>query len=371
MLDLKDDRFFLYAGAPTLVDVLANDIVPADFTLTPPPDSSSGPSYRVAGGFLEVSGDAPLGFYSSGDYTVTDNTTGQSASATISYTLLSGTPGIGGFTFAIPDFTEDDGIITLDVKALVDPQGINTYVSSFSDDIFTSFTTSFVGFDAELRNGVLTFDADQFAYLDDGESENVTLTFGASNGTQSAFSKVTFTAIGITDSISVINNASPNGAMNGTGGNDRIVSVLNQDNVLFGDRGADTFVFGADFFDGNSDEETIKDFKFSQDEIEFADGTEIFLQFEFQNGVMLVLDGGSDVVFVHGDDLSLNNIDMSGHVFKAPDPTTGVGSGNYDPVYNQLYLLQLQSVNQTFNFANGWTPDSPFSWADAQGWSIG
>jgi len=176
----------------------------------------------------------------------------------------------------------------------------------------------------------------------------------------------------VTDPVTTINTAAADGRMSGTTGNDRIISVVNQDTALFGDRGADVFVFGSDLFDNNSDEKTIQDYTTSQDTIEFAAGTEIFVQFEYQNGVMLVLDGGQDVVFVQGDQLTLYNLEMSGHVFKAPDPTSGsAGSGTYDPIYNLLYLSQLQSVQQNFDFLNGWTPNSPFSWADSQGWSIG
>jgi len=137
MLNLKDDRYYIYPGgtAPTRLNVLANDIFPADFTLTPPPSGSFGPTYRVLpNNELEVTD--PGFFLSNGDYTVTDNVTGQSASATIDYTVFSeGTAGIGGFFYFIPDVTEDDGIVTVNIRDMTDPLGTNTYVDPFQDSI--------------------------------------------------------------------------------------------------------------------------------------------------------------------------------------------------------------------------------------------
>ena len=343
MIILRDDRFFSYAGVPTRLDVLQNDTLTGPVTLT---GTSSATNFRNLGDAFEITLTTILG--SVGNEGVSYSVSGTTATAFASLIGLDGTPGLGGFFFSENDQSEDGGTYQINVDQMIDPAGNGGYsITSFTlDSQFLGGVTAF------LNNGVISLDLDHFSKLTAGQSELVTIQIGTSDGSQTASSTISFYVSGADDVVTSITTAKANGDMDGTSGNDLISSIANQENSMFGGRGADIFQFKSDHSDGNSDKNTIIDYQIGRDSIEFAAGTVIEYMFEMDNGVMLVLDGGQDVLFVHGVDVNLDSLDMIGAAYRSAD--LRAGDGPLDPATFNLFLHQYGQTNATFSEALGY-----------------
>lgn len=354
---LKEDRFYVYAGVPTQIDVLANDSIRDinDIVLTATGFSKAP---NVVGNLIEVTVDE----YSTElvTYTVTDTVTGEVDTASAFAVSMIGTPGLGGVNiFDYGDFTEDDGILTVDLDVILDP--LDTAGLNFSELSISSFiNVAFPALKGDLSSdGMLSFDLDQFAALPDGQPNDIYVRFTSSNGSESAENTLYFTVTGVDDVVQTITSVDASGKMVGTTGNDILMSRSNASDELFGDNGADVFQFQSDYFDGNADSDVILDYQVGRDEIEFQDGTAIRFMFEMDNAVMFTFDGGRDSLIVFGDDVDLGNIDINGHQYESlsstPTASTGPGSIFLDP---GLVAQTLQNQNDFFN----WTMGQPNSY---------
>jgi|GEM_PF-6085559 len=345
MSTLRDDRFFSYAGVPAYLDILANDTIIGPVSLTG--TTTFGSNLVNLGNAFEVTLTTVLGAV--GNEAITYSVDGVSGTALATVIGLEGTPGLGGFYYNEADQTEDGGIYTIDFNQMIDPAGAGgAIMTSFDVD-----TQVVEGVYATITNtGVVSLDLDHFSKLNSGQSDLVTISIGMTNGGQNAVSTIAFYVSGLNDAVTSITTAAGNGAMTGTGGNDLITSIANQSNSMFGGQGADVFKFRSDYSDGNSDSNTITDYQIGRDSIEFASGTTIQYMFEVDNGVMLVLDGGQDVLFVHGRDVDLGSLDMVGAAYRSAD--TAGGEDPLDPATFNYFLFEYGQTNATFNDALGY-----------------
>jgi len=234
------------------------------------------------------------------------------------------------------------------VGQMIDPSGAANYTIE-SVELISSAAGGYVDIDS---SGILTYDLDQFTKLTAGQAGLATINIYTSNPSgATAKSTVAFYVFGADDAVTTITTANGAGNLVGTAGHDVVIDIANQGNALFGGQGADTFQFRNDFSDGNPDENTIFDYQVGRDTVEFSDGTVIQYMFEVNDGVILTLDGGQDVLFIYGREVNLDNLDMQGQAYRsiAPDPNTGA----LDPSSFQYFIQQYGQTNATFSDALG------------------
>lgn len=347
-VSLVDDRYFAYAGHPILIDVLSNDIVPANYSLT---ETSS--RATVVGNQIEVILD-PNAFLASTsfNYTVTDTNNGQSDTALVVVTELSGTVGIGGFTISnFGTFSEDGGILKIDLGTLINPASpTSPSISNLAytdDDFARDFNVS-----GTLSNNILSIDLDQLGALDDGETTQISVKFTSSNGSQSANNTIMFNVTGVTDPVTTISGVGPGGIISGDNLDNIIVSRANATDQLLGGNGSDVFRFQSDYTDGNIDRDTILDYQVGRDTLEFQNGSAIRFMFEVDSGVMISLDDGWDSLIIFGDDVTLSNVDASGLTDQASSGGSTPASG---------FSQSLQDYSDNFNWSIGLPSSSGFN----------
>ena len=334
-LSLKDDRFFAYSGHPILIDVLANDSAVTDYSFP----SSSDQSNLQQNLSAEFSSASNIDDVNTEHGSTSDPIQGATTSNAMTGLAATGPIYITNFG----TFSEDDGILQIDLENLIDPSTATS--PTISDITITDLSISqFFSISSTISNNVLSIDLDQLGTLNSGESLEVRVRFTASNGVDSNTNTILFNVTGADDVTSTI--TTPNGGILTGDGNDNIlVSRLNTPDLMLGGNGADVFKFGSDYLDGNEDSDTILDFQVGRDTLEFESGSAIRFMFEIDNGVMITLDDGWDSVIVFGDYASLSNVDATGLTPQSASGGGSTGSGSF--------TQSLQDYSDNFNWAIG------------------
>ena len=346
-LILKDDRYFVYTGGFHLLDVLANDILPANYTLTS--DSNHFFHKKVVGDQIEVARGSTF-LTEKITYTVTDNDTGDTATANVELFTMKGKPGLGGFTLRqFGKYSEDDGIVTIDLKSLVDPQG-TTSGSTYSQPYLRDFDLNidFPDLSADLVDGVAIIDMDQFSPLHAGDSLTVFFSFQTAFEGETAESEIRFVVTGADDTTTTISFANANGTMIGDANNNIFETRLNLEDKLIGGPGQNTFKFTSDYFDSDADSDVILDFDYDRDKIEFQSGTEISSIFEVDDGVILTFDDGRDTLYIFGDDLTFDALSMTGYDFKPLESNTDLTLAEQLAINNLVFLYNSQLISDVY-----------------------
>lgn len=286
------------------------------------------------------------------EYTITDNSTGQSQTANVEVFTLKGTPGLGGFNVStFGRFSEDGGILAIDLSKLIDPLG---NAAAFN---ISNLRVSNIGFQGprsnelsyELQGNVVSLDLDQFNNLVSGQNTTLVYSFDTSNGTQTESSSISFVIEGQDDITTTISQADQNGLILGDNSNNTLLSRPNAQDILVGGNGSDSFQFYADYYDGNNDRDIIVDYQQGRDKIDFQPGSKIISVFEVDDGVVLSFDGGMDSLFIFGDDLHLDDLDLSGYEFEKLDTSPGATSLEEQLLLSNLLFIQNSQIIYDFN----------------------
>jgi len=111
-----------------------------------------------------------------------------------------------------------------------------------------------------------------------------------------------------TDVVNVVVGTSASNTLNGTNSDDEISSGAGSFDEMFGNFGADTFVFGQETSNGDVERDVIFDFTLGRDSIDLR-GVEVENVFQTSQGVVLVLEGDGDVIYVQNFGLDLQEVD--------------------------------------------------------------
>ena len=349
-MNLQDDLVFLRSNGRVLVDVLANDVLPENYSLTVE-DFWLFDTIQVVGDQIEIE---QIG-YSHTDrisYTVTNLDTGESETAYINV------KGINLSTYSADphlsvlwgnSVSEDDPDLTID---LLD------YASAFFGTTDLTISDALIHNRGSLypieptlpfmqlgQNGTeVTFNWSQFSALNKDQTDDAYFQFYIDDGIDRLKAYIFFDVDGADDAVTTLDTAEDDGTFRGDAGHNRIIDEANRDNAFFGDEGGDVFVFGSDLSDGNADTNTIHDFQLGQDALEFADGTELHEIYRLADGVLMTFDDGRDTLFVYGDNLVPRYMDINGNVSMSQE----VFDENWKLTETLLFDTQIYFQSQSF-----------------------
>jgi hypothetical protein len=100
--------------------------------------------------------------------------------------------------------------------------------------------------------------------------------------------------------------------LTGTEGNDEIRSYAGRYDKMFGDMGADQFIFGAETNNGTRERSVILDYEVGIDEIVLEDGASVASIRQTSSQVVIFLEGDRDAIYVRGDGVTEDNISIIG-----------------------------------------------------------
>jgi Ca2+-binding RTX toxin-like protein len=81
---------------------------------------------------------------------------------------------------------------------------------------------------------------------------------------------------------------------------------------MFGDMGADQFIFGAETNNGTRERSVILDYEVGIDEIVLEDGASVASIRQTSSQVVIFLEGDRDAIYVRGDGVTEDNISIIG-----------------------------------------------------------
>ena len=165
-------------------------------------------------------------------------------------------------------------------------------------------------------NGDMVFDPGlAYQALDSGDMAEFTFSYTMASGAFSDTAEVTIDITGEDDGggtpLNPITGTEGSDFLRGTDGDDLITGLGGRFDILFGRAGADVFAFGAEASDGNRDRDLIRDYEAGIDSILLTDGATISSIRESGSKITLFLDGGRDVIYVRGEDLSADDLTIT------------------------------------------------------------
>ncbi|MET1414405.1 Ig-like domain-containing protein [Roseibium sp. HPY-6] len=236
-------------------------------------------------------------------YTVSgDGGTSDTAEVTVTITGVNDAPTVGTLSRTA---SEDDAPVTLDLLSLgSDAEGDALSLSVLS---VTSSDGRAVSFDADA-NGI-TIDPSQFGDLNTGESLDLSIGFDIGDGDLSTGGQATLRIDGADDTVArnEVRGTEGSDRLSGTEADEFIFSFGGRLDRMEGGGGADTFVFGDELTNGARERDVITDFGLD-DLILLASDTFHFR--DLPGGVLITHGGDQDRIYVIGDDLDTDNIQI-------------------------------------------------------------
>ncbi|MEM9342428.1 MAG: Ig-like domain-containing protein [Pseudomonadota bacterium] len=236
-------------------------------------------------------------------YTVSgDGGTSDTAEVTVTISGVNDAPTVGTQSSTA---SEDDAPVTLDLLSLgSDVEGDALSLSVLS---VTSSDGRAVSFDTDA-NGI-TIDSAQFGDLDAGESLDLSIDFDIGDGELSTGGQATLRIDGADDTVTrnEVRGSEGSDRLLGTEADEFIFSFGGRLDRMEGGGGADTFVFGDELTDGARERDVITDF--GLDDLILLSSDTFDLR-DIPGGVLITHGGDQDRIYVIGDDLDTNNIQI-------------------------------------------------------------
>ena len=111
--------------------------------------------------------------------------------------------------------------------------------------------------------------------------------------------------------LNLVEGSARSDQLRGTDGDDLIVSLGGGYDRLWGNAGADLFVFGAESQNGRRERDAIYDYETGIDEIVLTDGASIGSIRDTRAGVTIFLEGDRDAIYLRGRDLDAEDITIT------------------------------------------------------------
>lgn len=94
----------------------------------------------------------------------------------------------------------------------------------------------------------------------------------------------------------------------GTDADDHIRSLAGKKDIMWGGKGADQFVFGAETYNSVKERDVVKDYRVGVDSLVLEDGAEIMKIVEKHCGLKIIFEDDCDVAFIRGKGLSASDL---------------------------------------------------------------
>ena len=108
--------------------------------------------------------------------------------------------------------------------------------------------------------------------------------------------------------LNLIQGSQRSDRLQGTDEDDLIISLGGDYDRLWGNGGADLFVFGAESQNGRRERDIIYDYEVGVDEIVLTDGVSIGSIRDTRSGATIFLEGDRDAIYVRGRDVDADNL---------------------------------------------------------------